>query len=151
MRRISAPMRNDNIVGCATFETPSLVNQAHCSRPLRQGIDNMNAADTNAEVVQRISRIVRSVLSLGDDVELTPEADLIATVGIDSIEAFESIAMLHDMLGVRIPDDLDPKRIGSVQGMATYISERYDGEVIRAFLELDVESKLEALRSSDDF
>lgn len=103
------------------------------------------------EVVQRIEMIIRNVLALGDDVQLEPDAELITAVGIDSIEAFESVATLHEILGVRIPDDLDPKSISSIRGMANYLQSRYSGETLDRFMTMDIAAKLSELKAANDF
>lgn len=102
-------------------------------------------------LVQRIEMIIRNVLALGDDVQLEPDAELITVVGIDSIEAFESVATLHEILEVRIPDDLDPKSISSIRGMADYLQLRYSGATLDRFMSMNIEAKLNELKASDDF
>lgn len=112
----------------------------------------MNATKyVSDDVVGRIEVIIRSVLALGSDVVLKPESDLVSVVGLDSIEAFESVATLHEILGVRIPEDIDPKAITSLRGMADYLVGRYDDSVIERFMTMDIENKLASLRTADDF
>lgn len=106
---------------------------------------------TSADVIGRVEVIIRAVLGIGSDVELKPESDLVSIVGLDSIEAFESVAALHEVLGVRIPEDIDPKAIGSLRAMAEYLVGRYDAAIIENFMSIDIEAKLASLRKVDDF
>jgi acyl carrier protein len=103
------------------------------------------------EISPRVEAIIRSALNLGVDVQLQPNADLVNEVGLDSIEAFESIATLHELLGVRIPEDLDPKSIATVNSIAQYIQIKYSPEVIQRFMEIDIQAELAAIRGVDDF
>jgi acyl carrier protein len=106
-------------------------------------------ANNTQDISARIEAIIRNTLELGDDVKLTPESDLLTEVGIDSLEAFESVATLHELLGVKVPDDLAPKSIGTIKGMTDYIVARYSPEVIQHFLTLDIDARLKAMHSAD--
>lgn len=102
------------------------------------------------DISARVEAIIRSTLKLGSDVALLPESDLVSEVGLDSIEAFESVATLHELLGVRIPEDIDPKSVGTIKGITTYILERYSPEVVERFMTLDVEAKLALMHDDDE-
>ena len=103
------------------------------------------------QVSVRVGEIISTTLKLGDDVVLRPESDLVNEIGIDSIEAFESIAALHDMLGVRIPDDIDPKEMGSIAGISAYIVNKYDAATVGAFMTMDVSAHLASLYDDGEF
>lgn len=98
----------------------------------------------------RVESIIRATLGLGNDVSLTPDSDLVSEVGLDSIEAFEAVATLHDLLGVRVADDLDPKSIGSIRNIATYIADTCSPEVIDRFMNIDLKARLAQMRDSDE-
>lgn len=98
------------------------------------------------QVSVRVEEIIRATLKLGDDVALRPESDLVNEIGLDSIEAFESVATLHEMLGVRIPEDLDPKAMGTIHGIAAYMIAKYDASKVAAFMELDVAAQLASMQ-----
>lgn len=93
--------------------------------------------------------LVRATLDIGSDVDLRPDADLIAEVGLDSIEAFEVLAALHALLGARIPKDLDPQVVRSVRGMSDYVLNRFAPEVVEQLVETDIAAKVAAMRSVD--
>jgi acyl carrier protein len=103
------------------------------------------------QVAVRVEEIIRTTLKLGDDVALRPESDLVNEIGLDSIEAFESIATLHEMLGVRIPDDIDPKDLGSIAGIAAYVVRKYDANVVNTFMSIDVGAHLASMYDDGEF
>lgn len=107
----------------------------------------MNSIDA---ISLRVESIIRATLGLGDDVTLTPDSDLISEVGLDSIEAFEAVATLHDLLGVRVADDLDPKSIGSIRNIAMYITATCPPDVIDRFMNIDLKERLSHMRDSDE-
>lgn len=107
----------------------------------------MNSVDI---ISSRVESIIRYTLGLGDDVALSPDSDLVSEVGLDSIEAFEAVATLHDLLGVRVADDLDPKSISTIRNIALYISDSCSPEVIERFLALDIKARLASMRSTDE-
>ncbi len=98
----------------------------------------------------RVEKVIRTALQLGSDVVLRPDSDLVNEIGLDSIEAFEAVATLHDLMGVRIPDDIDPKSFATVEKIASYVLASYDAATVRAFLEMDVERRLAELSASSD-
>lgn len=102
------------------------------------------------QVSARIGEVIRATLKLGDDVSLQAESDLVNEIGIDSIEAFESVAALHEMLGVRIPEDLDPKAMRSIRSIAGYIIEKYDAAKVQAFMTMDVAAELARLQDDGE-
>ncbi len=103
------------------------------------------------QVSIRVGEIIRVTLKLGDDVTLRPESDLVNEIGLDSIEAFESIATLHEMIGVRIPDDLDPKSMSSIASISAYILDKFDATVVNTFMNMDVSAYLANLYDDGEF
>ncbi len=102
------------------------------------------------ELTAHVAKVIRSTLKLGDDVVLAPKSDLVNEIGIDSIEAFEAVATLHELIGVRIPDDIEPKSFASIQAITDYLVDTYEEGKIEAFTRMDIESRLEALNASGD-
>lgn len=100
-------------------------------------------------IAAQVERVIRATLRLKDDVVLRRDANLVDEVGMDSIEAFESVATLHDLLGARIPDRLDPKSLSTVDSIATYIAQSHDAERVQAFLTLNVEERLAPSEQDD--
>lgn len=101
-------------------------------------------------MAERVEEIIRATLELGDDVVISPDANLVSEIGLDSIEAFESVAALHEILGARIPDDLDPKVLGTIREIAAYMFNKYDAEKIDAFMEIDIAARIASMRNDDE-
>ena len=100
-------------------------------------------------VSAQLVALVRATLDIGSDVRLDPEADLIAEVGLDSIEAFEVLAALHALLMTKIPKDIDPLTVRSIRGLSEYVRSRFSRESVDNFLGLDVASRMTVIRSAD--
>jgi acyl carrier protein len=96
------------------------------------------------EVAERLVFLIRSVLNLQDDIELTKDSDLLADVGIDSIEGFELIAALHGFIEVDIPEDMNPAIISSVTALAQFVLENYEIDKISRIMADDFEEALKA-------
>lgn len=97
----------------------------------------MNAATSNA-LENKLVEFIKSLLMLEDDVVLTPETNLIEEVGLDSIEAFEAVATLHDIMDVTIPEDFNAKWVSSLRQLANYVETNYPAEAIARFLDADL-------------
>lgn len=97
-------------------------------------------------VSQRVEEVIRLTLNLKDDVTLQGDSDLVNEIGLDSIEAFEAVATLHELLGVRIPDRLDPKSLSTVDNIAAYIVANYEPAKVEAFLVMDIGAHLASLQ-----
>jgi acyl carrier protein len=96
----------------------------------------------NDRLISSIEQVIRITLKLGDDVVLHEDSDLVSEIGLDSIEAFEAVATLHDLMGVRIPDDIDAKVFTKIGSIAGYVSRTYDVTVVDAFIAMDVRARL---------
>jgi len=101
------------------------------------------------EISARVEEIIRAVLKLGDDVRIGTESDLVDEIGLDSIEAFEMVSTLHDLLGVGIPENLDPKSLASIGRIADYVSSTCTPEQVQSFLVLDFKERLASLQDDD--
>lgn len=76
-------------------------------------------------------------------------ADFIEEIGLDSLEAFETVIALHEFLDVEIPEDIDIESVSSLHNIANYILTTYDQETIESFLEKDLTELIE-MRKEDD-
>jgi acyl carrier protein len=101
-------------------------------------------------LISQVERTIRLVLQLGDDIQLAPDSDLVHEIGLDSLEAFETIATLHELLGVRIPDDMNPQSFATIGRIAENLTARYEPDRIQAFLRLDVAARLLEMSSASD-
>ena len=108
----------------------------------------MTTAVIDDELIERLKDYMVRVLKLGPDVEISPEASLIDQVGMDSLEAFDAIATLHELLGVSIPDTFNPKALDSLVSLAGYLSSSFPPEVVERFLTTDL-STIESLWSAE--
>lgn len=93
---------------------------------------------SDKQVMERVEEVIRATLQLGDDVILSPNSDLVNEIGLDSIEAFESVAALHELLGVRISEDFDPRAMSTIFSIATYILATFDDAKVGHFLSVNV-------------
>lgn len=102
------------------------------------------------QVSDRVEEILRATLKLADDVVLEAESDLVSEIGLDSIEAFELVAALHEMLGVRIPEDLEPKSMRTIHSIASYIVDKYSASQVQEFMALDIASELARMQDGGE-
>lgn len=102
------------------------------------------------QVRVRVEEIIRATLKLGSDVELDPDSDLVKEIGLDSIEASVSVARLHEMLGVRTPEDLDPKAMGTISNLSAYIVAKYDAAKVDAFMAINVAARLASMHEGGE-
>lgn len=85
------------------------------------------------EVIQLMFNIDQSVIGAVDSGE-----DLFDQTGIDSLQAFEAIIMLHDLIGDEVPRDIDPGSIATLDDIAAYLDGRYPAERLRPLFDADV-------------
>ncbi len=97
------------------------------------------AETLNPALEDKLSAFLVKLLKLGPDVSLTPEGDLIQQIGMDSIEAFDAVATLHELLEAAIPDDFDPRVVSTVRGLATYVSSSFGTDMVKRFLAMDLD------------
>lgn len=98
----------------------------------------MSAVIDSGLLENKLIAFIKEILKLGDDVEITPEAKLIDQIGLDSIEAFDAVATMHEIMGVVIPDDFSPKLVATVRDLGNFIVDRYESSAIGKFLEFDL-------------
>lgn len=97
------------------------------------------AADVSA-VEEKIRGLLVRLLKLGDDVELPAEANLTDQIGLDSIEAFDAVATLHELMDVSIPDDFNPASVNSIRALGAYVTDRFGADAVARFLAIDLEA-----------
>jgi acyl carrier protein len=102
------------------------------------------------QVTAHVEKVIRTTLKLGDDVTLQPNSDLVNEIGLDSIEAFEAVATLHELMGVRIPDDIDPKAFATIAKISAYLVKTYDADTVKAFVEMDVAARLAEMNDTSE-
>lgn len=95
--------------------------------------------ENNTALEAKLVAFIKSLLKLGEDTVVTPESNLVDEVGLDSIEAFEAVATLHDIMDVTIPEDFNAKSVTTVRQLATYIGGRFSQTEIDRLLVADVE------------
>lgn len=98
---------------------------------------------------EKVKELIVRLLKLGDDVQLDPDSELIDQVGLDSIEAFDAVATLHELLGVSIPDDFDPRTVSTIRSLSRYVIGRFGSEAAERFLEVDLD-ELESMRGDEE-
>ena len=103
----------------------------------------------NAALESKISDFLRKLLKLGDDVQLDVDADLIQTIGLDSIEAFDAVASFHELLDISIPDDFNPRMANSIRNLAAYLIDVHGEEAAERFLALDLDAVARARDSEE--
>ena len=72
-------------------------------------------------IMERVKEIIVDTLNLDAD-KLTPEADLIKDLEVDSIDVVELIMALEEEYGVTIPDE-EAENLTTIQKIAAYIEE----------------------------
>lgn len=102
------------------------------------------------QMINHVEKVIRITLQLDDDVVLQPDSDLVNEIGLDSIEAFEAVATLHELMGVRIPDDLDPKALATIAKISQYLVGTYDADTIQTFAQMDIAAKLAEMDTSSE-
>lgn len=89
------------------------------------------------------------LLKLDTDIDLQVDGNLIEQIGLDSIEAFDAIATLHDLLDVSIPDNFNPKVSASIRDLTAYIINTFGAETAGKFLALDLDKATEFADAGD--
>lgn len=92
----------------------------------------------HTSVVAKLRVYLSTILKLGPDIEIKPDVELVEQIGLDSIEAFDAIATLHDLLGVTIPHDFKPSSAATLNSLASYVIETFGEETAQRLAELDL-------------
>ena len=97
---------------------------------------------------KKLSAFIMQVLKLADDVKIDPEKNLVEQIGLDSIEALDMVATLHELLGVSIPDHFKLKSVESLRALTNYVLTQFGAEAAQRFLALDL-AEMDFSRSED--
>ena len=98
---------------------------------------------------QKTKAFIIKLLKLEEGIDLKVEVDLVQQIGLDSIEAFDAVATMHELIGVAIPDDFNPRVISTIRDLSHYVLEHYDKAAIERFLALDLNT-VASIRKDDD-
>lgn len=85
----------------------------------------------------QITAILRNLLLIEDDITIDPNSDLVRQVGLDSIEAFDAVATIHEIIGKSIPNDFNPKISNSIHLLAQYVINQFGDSGVQKILEID--------------
>ncbi len=88
----------------------------------------------------KIAEILRSLLMIEDDIDLSVTADLVQQIGLDSIEAFDAVATVHEIIGQPIPNDFNPKVSNSIRLLAQYVRQQFGDAAVEKVLAVDPQS-----------
>lgn len=94
----------------------------------------------NTALELKLTTILRHILLIEDDVALAADAELVQQIGLDSIEAFDAVATLHEIIGQPIPTDFNPRVSNSIRLLAEYIERQFGEPGVQRILEVDVNS-----------
>lgn len=103
----------------------------------------------NTELEAKLTAILRHILMIEDDVELAADAELVQQIGLDSIEAFDAVATMHEIVGQPIPTDFNPKVSNSIRRLAGYIAQQFGDAGVQRILEVDIASIAQASASDE--
>lgn len=108
----------------------------------------------NIEIINKLAektgKVLKGILNMSPEEVISLDGDLVEEVGIDSIEAFELLATVHEILNKKIPETLDRNAVTTLSAIGKYIAETFDKETVKNFLEMDVKSKLAEIRTEED-
>lgn len=104
------------------------------------------------QIQNKVKELIGKMYKLTDDriASLDPEKNLFQEIGIDSLEAFDAVVTLHEVLGVEIPRDIDPSTISNLGQLSNYLGTTYTPDVVQKLLDLNVEELLAQRASNDD-
>jgi acyl carrier protein len=72
------------------------------------------------EILEKVQKVVKDVLSLSDDKELKEETSFVEDLEADSLDAVEVIMALEEEFGTEIPDE-DAEKIKTVKDAVEYV------------------------------
>jgi len=97
----------------------------------------MTSPDAGDPIARKLIDCIRMLLRR-DDVQIDPDAQLGEQTGLDSIDAFNLVATLHELMGVPIPDDFRPEAVMTVNRLSAYLRENYPQDALDKFLHADL-------------
>ena len=86
----------------------------------------------------KVTEILRTLLKIEDDIDLDVSADLVQQIGLDSIEAFDAVATVHEIIGQPIPNNFNPRISNSIRLLAQYIHQEFGDIGVQKVLATDV-------------
>lgn len=98
---------------------------------------------------QKTKKFLIKLLKLDDDIDLQVDGDLIKQIGLDSIEAFDAVASLHELLDVAIPDTFNPKVANSIRDLSRYVLETFGPDTAQLFIDIDLDQASIFMRDED--
>jgi len=98
----------------------------------------------NTALEIKLTAILRHILLIEGDVALVADAELVQQIGLDSIEAFDAVATLHEIIGQPIPTDFNPRVSNSIRLLAQYIEQQFGEPGVQRILEVDVNTIAQA-------
>lgn len=101
------------------------------------------------QVEQKVAAILRKMLSIEDDIVLDVNADLVQQIGLDSIEAFDAVATLHEIIGEAIPNTFNPKISNSIGLLSEYVIQQFGEAGVAKLLTVNVD-ELDLSLSDDE-
>ena len=101
------------------------------------------------QVEQKVAAILRKMLSIEDDIVLDVNADLVQQIGLDSIEAFDAVATLHEIIGEAIPNTFNPKISNSIGLLSEYVTQQFGQAGVDKLLAVNVD-ELDLSLSDDE-
>ncbi|MBG90630.1 MAG: hypothetical protein CL521_02310 [Actinobacteria bacterium] len=113
----------------------------------------MNKNEFQLQVGNQVLLFIKGVLQL-DQTRLESiswSEDIKSQVGLDSLRAFDMIVYIHESLGVDLPENMGLEFEMTINGIASYIINQYDLELVEAFLAKTEDEVLALMSDEDDF
>ncbi len=108
---------------------------------------------TKTQIGEKIILMVKEMQGLTDEEvkAISWDKNLMEQVGFDSLRAFGMVTSLHEMMGVELPDEMDPNSVMSIDGISEYVINNYDQNVVNSVLAKNEDEIKEMLSGDDDF
>jgi acyl carrier protein len=111
------------------------------------------STETKKEIGNKIVFMVKEMQGLTDEEvkNVAWDKNLMEQVGFDSLRAFGMVTSLHEMMGVELPEEMDPNSVMSIDGISKYIIDNYDQAVVNSVLSKSEQEIQEMISGDDDF
>src|ERR1700761_9325705 len=95
--------------------------------------------DLLTQVKQRVLDLIQAMFKIEDATiaRCKDDANLFNQLGIDSLQAFDAVVTLHEIIREEVPRDVDPTAIASLNGIAGYLISQYPAERLNRLFEGD--------------
>jgi acyl carrier protein len=128
----------------------SYIQNPELAREIGLTEEELGSIDPDTMTDQQIEDFLKNNLS-----KMNFDMEVFSELGMDSIEAFEAVSALHELIDKKIPEDLDPASITNFHSLAEFIHENYTQEQIDIILSPDfperVKKHIELNTIEDDF